>query len=108
MQSLKLPSPGPVHITFDSVWCVFDVVHGVNRHFYLFHIVGGSFDECFLKGFQFGLGCRVLALLSGYALAPADVVTQSPVELSRMVILTRIVPAWVVPDSADPFLNLDI
>ena len=49
-----------------------------------------------------------LALPSGYALAPAVVVTQTLVELTGMVVLTRIVPAWLVPESPDPFLGLDI
>jgi len=39
-----------------------------------------------------------LALPSGYALAPAVVVTQTLVELSGMVVLTRVVPEWLVPD----------
>ncbi|MFB6282707.1 MAG: arsenic resistance protein [Halobacteria archaeon] len=39
-----------------------------------------------------------LALPSGYGLAPAVVVTQTLVELSGMVVLTRVVPAWLVPD----------
>jgi ACR3 family arsenite efflux pump ArsB len=43
-----------------------------------------------------------LALPSGYALAPAVVVTQTLVELSGMVLLTRIVPGWLVPESPDP------
>lgn len=44
-----------------------------------------------------------LALPSGYALAPAIVVTQTLVELSGMVVLTRVVPEWLVPDeSAGP------
>lgn len=46
-----------------------------------------------------------LALPSGYALAPAVVVTQTLVELSGMVILTRIVPSRLVPDSADQALS---
>ena len=40
-----------------------------------------------------------LALPAGYRLAPAVVVTQTLVELVGMVTLTRIVPAWLVPDS---------
>jgi ACR3 family arsenite efflux pump ArsB len=43
-----------------------------------------------------------LALPSGYALAPAVVVTQTLVELTGMVVLTRVVPAWLVPDSPRP------
>ncbi|MDS0221111.1 arsenic resistance protein [Haloarcula sp. S1AR25-5A] len=39
-----------------------------------------------------------LALPSGYALAPAVVVTQTLVELSGMVVLTRVVPGWLVQD----------
>jgi ACR3 family arsenite efflux pump ArsB len=46
-----------------------------------------------------------LALPSGYALAPAVVVTQTLVELAGMVVLTRIVPAWLVPESSDQFLG---
>jgi ACR3 family arsenite efflux pump ArsB len=42
-----------------------------------------------------------LALPAGYGLAPAVVVTQTLVELSGMVVLTRVVPAWLVPDRAD-------
>ena len=41
-----------------------------------------------------------LALPSGYALAPAVVVTQTLVELIGMVILTRVVPTWLVPETA--------
>ncbi|MFD1644841.1 arsenic resistance protein [Haloarchaeobius litoreus] len=40
-----------------------------------------------------------LALPAGYELVPAVVVTQTLVELSGMVVLTRVVPAWLVPDS---------
>ncbi|SFL15659.1 Arsenite efflux pump ArsB, ACR3 family [Halogranum rubrum] len=40
-----------------------------------------------------------LALPAGYRLAPAVVVTQTLVELVGMVTLTRVVPAWLVPDS---------
>jgi ACR3 family arsenite efflux pump ArsB len=40
-----------------------------------------------------------LALPSGYGLAPAIVVTQTLVELTGMVILTRIVPERLVPDT---------
>lgn len=39
-----------------------------------------------------------LALPAGYGLAPAVVVTQTLVELTGMVVLTRAVPAWLVPD----------
>ncbi|MFC7164553.1 arsenic resistance protein [Halospeciosus flavus] len=39
-----------------------------------------------------------LALPAGYELAPAVVVTQTLVELCGMVVLTRVVPAWLVPD----------
>ncbi len=35
---------------------------------------------------------------AGYALAPAVVVTQTLVELTGMVVLTRVVSAWLVPD----------
>jgi ACR3 family arsenite efflux pump ArsB len=41
-----------------------------------------------------------LALPAGYGLAPAVVVTQTLVELTGMVVLTRLVPGWLVPDSA--------
>jgi ACR3 family arsenite transporter len=41
-----------------------------------------------------------LALPSGFALAPAVVVTQTLVELTGMVVLTRVVPAWLVPGPA--------
>jgi len=44
----------------------------------------------------------------GYALAPAVVVTQTLVELTGMVVLTRVVPAWLVPESPDHFLDLDV
>ena len=40
-----------------------------------------------------------LALPAGYELAPAVVVTQTLVELCGMVVLTRLVPAWLVPDA---------
>jgi ACR3 family arsenite efflux pump ArsB len=39
-----------------------------------------------------------LALPAGYGLAPAVVVTQTLVELTGMVVLTRAVPRWLVPD----------
>lgn len=48
-----------------------------------------------------------LALPSEYALAPAVVVTQTLVELSGMVILTRVVPGWLVPATPDQFLSLN-
>ncbi|WP_096389652.1 arsenic resistance protein [Halopenitus persicus] len=41
-----------------------------------------------------------LALPAGYELAPAVVVTQTLVELCGMVVLTRVVPAWLVPGPA--------
>ncbi|EMA37635.1 arsenic resistance protein [Halococcus hamelinensis] len=40
-----------------------------------------------------------LALPAGYELTPAVVVTQTLVELVGMVVLTRVVPAWLVPES---------
>ncbi|MBX0297993.1 arsenic resistance protein [Haloarcula nitratireducens] len=40
-----------------------------------------------------------LALPSEYALAPAVVVTQTLVELTGMVVLTRVVPGWLLPDA---------
>lgn len=43
-----------------------------------------------------------LALPAGYGLAPAVVVTQTLVELTGMVILTRVVPAWLLPDRPTP------
>lgn len=43
-----------------------------------------------------------LALPAGYGLAPAVVVTQTLVELMGMVVLTRIVPAWLVPTTPEP------
>ena len=49
-----------------------------------------------------------LALPSGYALAPAVVVTQTLVELTGMVALTRVVPAWLVPDAPNQLLDLDV
>ncbi|MEF8808226.1 arsenic resistance protein [Natronomonas sp.] len=39
-----------------------------------------------------------LALPAGYELAPAVVVTQTLVELTGLVVLTRVVPAWLIPD----------
>jgi ACR3 family arsenite transporter len=38
-----------------------------------------------------------LALPAGYELVPAVVVTQTLVELTGMVVLTRVVPKWLVP-----------
>lgn len=49
-----------------------------------------------------------LALPSGYTLAPAVVVTQTLVELTGMVVLTRVVPAWLVPGPSDQSLHLDV
>ena len=49
-----------------------------------------------------------LALPSGYALAPAVVVTQTLVELMGMVVLTRVVPAWLVPDSPNQLFDVDV
>jgi ACR3 family arsenite efflux pump ArsB len=43
-----------------------------------------------------------IALPAGYELVPAVVVTQTLVELSGMVVLTRVVPTWLVPDSFAP------
>jgi ACR3 family arsenite transporter len=43
-----------------------------------------------------------LALPAGYELAPAVVMTQTLVELTGMVILTRVVPAWLVPTASGP------
>lgn len=40
-----------------------------------------------------------LALPAEYRLVPAVVVTQTLVELVGMVVLTRVVPAWLVPES---------
>ena len=48
-----------------------------------------------------------LALPSGYSLAPAVVVTQTLVELSGMVVLTRVVPSKLVPDTAGQSLSVD-
>lgn len=42
-----------------------------------------------------------LALPAGYELAPAVVVTQTLVELGGMVVLTRVVPAWLVPGPSE-------
>ncbi|WP_121822487.1 arsenic resistance protein [Halostella salina] len=46
-----------------------------------------------------------LALPAGYELAPAVVVTQTLVELSGMVVLTRAVPAWLVPSAPTPLFD---
>ena len=43
-----------------------------------------------------------LALPAGYGLAPAVVVTQTLVELTGMVVLTRVVPRWLLPESPSP------
>lgn len=43
-----------------------------------------------------------LALPSGYELAPAIVVTQTLVELTGMVVLTRVVPGWLLSESPEP------
>lgn len=43
-----------------------------------------------------------LALPDGYALAPAVVVTQTLVELTGMVVLTRVVPQWLLPKAPAP------
>jgi ACR3 family arsenite efflux pump ArsB len=43
-----------------------------------------------------------LALPTGYELAPAVVVTQTLVELTGIVALTRVVPSWLLPDSPNP------
>lgn len=42
-----------------------------------------------------------LALPAGYELAPAVVVTQTLVELTGMVVLTRVVPEWLVPEAPE-------
>ena len=44
-----------------------------------------------------------LALPPDYNLVPAIVVTQTLVELTGMVVLTRIVPMWLVPTAPDTF-----
>ncbi|WP_323192057.1 bile acid:sodium symporter [Halostella sp. PRR32] len=49
-----------------------------------------------------------LALPSGYALAPAVVVTQTLVELTGMVVLTRVVPGWLVPETSDQFRSREV
>lgn len=41
-----------------------------------------------------------LALPTGYELAPAVVVTQTLVELGGMVVLTRVVPLWLLPGTS--------
>lgn len=43
-----------------------------------------------------------LALPAEYELAPAVVVSQTLVELTGMFILTRVVPAWLVPTASGP------
>jgi ACR3 family arsenite efflux pump ArsB len=43
-----------------------------------------------------------LALPAGYELGPAVVVTQTLVELCGMVVLTRVIPAWLVADASGP------
>ncbi|MFT4884952.1 MAG: ACR3 family arsenite transporter [Natronomonas sp.] len=43
-----------------------------------------------------------LALPAGYELAPAVVVTQTLVELTGMVVLTRLVPTWLLPEQETP------
>ena len=47
-----------------------------------------------------------LALPAEFALAPAVVVTQTLVELAGMVVLTRVVPGWLVPDTPGGALGL--
>jgi ACR3 family arsenite efflux pump ArsB len=42
-----------------------------------------------------------LALPAGYELVPAVVVTQTLVELTGMVVLTRVVPEWLVPEAPE-------
>lgn len=49
-----------------------------------------------------------LALPDGYALAPAVVVTQTLVELTGMVVLTRVVPRWLLPESPSPLSVLGV
>lgn len=48
-----------------------------------------------------------LALPAGYGLAPAIVVTQTIVELTGMVVLTRVVPAWLLPEPPSPISRPD-
>ncbi|UTF52135.1 arsenic resistance protein [Natronosalvus rutilus] len=43
-----------------------------------------------------------LALPADYELAPAVVVTQTLIELTGMVVLTRVVPAWLLPERPTP------
>ena len=43
-----------------------------------------------------------LALPVGYGLAPAVIVTQTLVELSGMVVLTHVVPTWLVSEPPQP------
>jgi ACR3 family arsenite efflux pump ArsB len=49
-----------------------------------------------------------LALPAGYALVPAVVVTQTLVELTGMVVLTRAVPGLLVRDPPGPFPFSDV
>lgn len=49
-----------------------------------------------------------LALPAGYELAPAVVVTQTLVELTGMVVLTRVVPAWLITDAPDVLPGADM
>ena len=48
-----------------------------------------------------------LALPAGYGLAPAVVVTQTLVELTGMVVLTRVVPARLLPERPTPISRPD-
>ena len=48
-----------------------------------------------------------LALPAGYELAPAVVVTQTLIELTGMVVLTRVVPAWLLPERPTPIVLSD-
>ena len=43
-----------------------------------------------------------LALPAGYDLTPAVGVTQTLVELTGMVVLTRVVPTWLLPEVPTP------
>lgn len=43
-----------------------------------------------------------LALPDGYELVPAVVVTQTLVELTGMVVLTRVVPVWLLSEPPTP------
>lgn len=49
-----------------------------------------------------------LALPASYQLAPAVVVTQTLVELTGMVVLTRLVPAWLLPEPPKPIPIPDV